>query len=169
MAEDAVVVATGADRPGVMDELSQFFVECGVNIIQSRSVSLAGTYSLLLHIRGEAPAIQSVRAGLPKLNEGGICTEVRPASTSESSDAATFPYIFIATGKDQIGVLHRISHLMRVLKVNMDDMKTRVAADHSFEIRLALAVPRETPVAMLKDYLSYLCKELGIEGELKEA
>src|SRR5262249_17958119 len=59
MAEDAVVVATGGDRPGVMDELSQFLMECGVNIIQSRSVNLAGTYSLLLLVRGEAAAIQS--------------------------------------------------------------------------------------------------------------
>ena len=169
MAEDAVVVATGADRPGVMDELSQFLLECGVNIIQSRSVSLAGTYSLLLLIRGEPSAFEAIRMGLPKLTEGGICTELRPACAGDSSDAATFPYIFTASGKDQIGVLHRISHLLRVMKVNIEDMKTRVAADNSFQIRLALAVPRETPITMLKDYLSFLCKELGIEGELKEA
>jgi glycine cleavage system transcriptional repressor len=169
MAEDVVVVATGADRPGVMDELSQFLVECGVNIIQSRSVSLGGTYCLLLQVRGAPSAIQSIRMGLPQLTDNGIRAELRPVHDGGSSDAGTFPYIFIASGKDQIGVLHRISHLMRVLKVNIEDMKTRVAADNSFEIRLALAVPRETPVTMLKDYLSYLCKELGIEGELKEA
>ena len=62
-------------------------------------------------------------------------------------------------------VLHRISHLMRVLHVNISSMQTRVEADKTFKIRLDLAVPRQTPIAMLRDYLTNLCTELGIQGE----
>jgi glycine cleavage system regulatory protein len=132
-------------------------------------VNLAGTYSLLLQVHGEAAAIQSVRAGLAALGDHGISATLRKAEHHDDPESSTFPYIFVATGKDQIGVLHRISHLLRVMKINIEEMKTRVSPDRSFQIRLTLAVPRETPVTMLKDYLSFLCKELGIEGELKEA
>jgi glycine cleavage system transcriptional repressor len=166
MAEEAVVAASGVDRPGVMDELSQFLMECGVNVIDSRSINLRGEFSLLMLVRGSAEALEAVRQGSVEFGDHGIRFELCPA---RQATAATFPHLFIATGKDQAGVLHRISHLLRVLNVNIDDITTHVAADDSFEIRLRLSVPRETPISMLKDYLTYLCTELGIQGELKQA
>ncbi len=169
MTENVVLVATGADRPGVMDELSQFLLDCGGNITDSRSVNLHGRFALLLLVRGDAGAIQALREGLPRLEESGIHAEVYATTAARPAEASTFPHIFIATGTDQKGVLHRISHLLRALKINIDDIRTHVAEDQSFEIRLALAVPRETPVTMLREYLTFLCQELGIKGELREA
>jgi glycine cleavage system transcriptional repressor len=169
MAENVVLVATGADRPGVMDELSQFLLDCGGNINDSRSVNLHGRFALLLLVRGESGLEQCIRNSLPRLAEQGITAEVHATTASRPAELSTFPHVFIATGTDQKGVLHRISHLLRALKINIDDIRTHVADDSSFEIRLTLAVPRETPVTMLKEYLAFLCQELGIKGELREA
>jgi glycine cleavage system transcriptional repressor len=170
MAEEAVLVATGADRPGIMDELSQFLLESGGNVIASHSVVLRGQFALLLLVRGETAAMDMVRMGLPGLAASThITLALQPASEVGHGEAATFPYIFTATGKDQVGVLHRISHLLRVMKVNIDNIQTRVSDDMAFQIRLDLSVPRETPVTMLRDYLTYLCNELGISGHLTEA
>lgn len=168
MAEEILLVVTGADRPGIMDELSQFLLNCGGNIIDSRSAILRGRFALLLLVQGEAGVVQKIRDGLPGVRHEGI--EISPHVPTQLAlpDQSAYPFVFTATGKDQAGVLQRISHLMRVLNVNIDNMKTRVAPDKTFEIRLHLAVPRETPIAMLKDYLTYLCTELGITGELKE-
>ena len=169
MPENAILIATGTDRPGIVDELSQFLLECGGNITDSRAINLHGQFALLLLVRGERPALDAIRAGLAALSQQGIEARLQPANGAAQSDAPTFPHVFVATGKDQAGVVHRISHLLRALKVNIDEITTHVAGDGSFQIRLALAVPRETPVTMLRDYLSYLCVELGIKGELKEA
>lgn len=168
MAEDILLVATGPDRPGVMNELSQFLLESGGNIIDSRSSILRGRYAILLLVRMKSESIQALRNGLAKLAETGIQAEIHPASTL-GQDESTFPYVFTASGKDQVGVMQRLSHLLRVLNVNIENMQTRVSADETFQLRLELAVPRQTPVASLKDYLTYLCSELGIDWGLKEA
>jgi len=169
MAETAVLLASGADRPGVMDDLSQFLLEFGGNISDSRSVNLHGQFALLLLVRAEKSAMNLIGTKLTRLEDVGIHARLIPADEFHHPQTDTFPHIFIASGKDQSGVLHRISHLLRSVKVNIDDLQTRVFADGSFEIRLSLAVPRETPITHLRDYLSYLCTELNIKGELKEA
>lgn len=169
MAEDILLIATGNDRPGVMDELSQFLLDCGGNIIDSRSAIMRGKFALLLLVRAEADAVQLLHRGLSGLAQSDIHVEIHTPDPAGASDESAYPFIFLASGKDQAGVLQRISHLMRVLNVNIANVRTWVARDQTFRIQLDLAVPRETPIAMLQDYLSYLCKELGITGELKEA
>lgn len=163
-----MLVATGADRPGIMDELTQFLLTCGGNITDSHAVNLRGQFAMLLLVRGETAVLDSIRAGLLELADRGIRAELRPPSDT-GRIAPTFPYRFIARGTDQAGVLHRLSHLLRVLNVNIDNIETHVASTSEFEIHLDLSVPRETPITMLRDYLTYLCNELGIKGSLTEA
>lgn len=169
MAETVVLMASGTDRPGVMDELAEFILECGGNITDSRSVNLHGIFSLLLLVHGEPSAIQTMRQRAAKLTDAGIRAEIHQSRAGEIAERTTFPHVFIARGKDQAGVLHRISHLLTALKINIEDLQTHVSADGSFQIRLLLAVPRETPVTMLREYLRYLCAEIGIEWELSQA
>ena len=166
MAEEVVLLATGTDRPGIVDELSQFLLEAGGNITDSRSVNLRGQFALMMLVHGEKDAIERIRAGLSAATKGDMKLDLRAAA---QTDTTTFPFLFIATGKDQAGVLHRISHLLRALNVNIEHITTHVAPDSSFEVRLGLSVQRETPVTMLRDYLTYLCNELGISGHLREA
>jgi glycine cleavage system transcriptional repressor len=169
MVEDAVLVATGSDRPGVMDELSQFLLTCGGNITDSHAVNLRGQFAMLLLLRCEHDALEAIRQGLPSLVDKGIRAELKPASGTPAVEAATFPYRFVARGKDQAGVLHRVSHLLRVLKINIDNIETHVTpGSGEFEVRLDLSVPRETPVTMVREYLTYLCNELKITSELTE-
>jgi glycine cleavage system transcriptional repressor len=168
--ESAIVLATGADRPGVLDELSQFLLEIGANIVDIRSINLHGQFALLLLVTAPRDTFESMRAGLAKLAGAGISAELRPALVAAgSAEASTFPYVFTATGRDQAGVLHRISHLLRALKINITDVQTHVSGKEPFRLRLTLEVPRETPISMVRDYLTYLCNELSIAGELKEA
>jgi glycine cleavage system transcriptional repressor len=166
--ELAVLSASGEDRPGIMDELSQFLLECGGNITDTRSVNLGGRFALLMLIRAESQAMHAIRAGLHRLAEASIQAELHPANGRGQRVQDAFPFVFTATGADQAGVVHRISHLLRVLNINIDDIETHVYADATFRLRMDLAVPRETPISMLKDYLSYLCQELHISGELKQ-
>jgi glycine cleavage system transcriptional repressor len=169
MTEVAVLLATGNDRPGVMDELSQFLVECGANVTESRSVNLHGTFALLLAIQAAPEAMQRVRDGLGTLRDRGMEVQLRPANLAQPPEASVYPFILTAAGTDQSGVLHKLSHLLRALNINIDNLETHVHRDRSFQIRLNLSVPRETPVAMLRDYLSYLCSELKITWDLTEA
>ena len=162
----AVLVVSGEDRPGVMDELTQFLMDCDANILDSRSSNLGGQFALLMLIRATDANLTRVHDGLKKMDTSGLRYTLSDASPIRIDG---FPFTFKATGTDQAGVLHRLSHLLRVMNVNILQIATHVQTDQRFELTLNLLVPRETPIKHLRDYLDELCKQLGIEGTLAEA
>jgi glycine cleavage system transcriptional repressor len=170
----SILVASGADRPGVLDELSLFLFERGGNIEDSRVINLDARFALLARIGAADDAMAKIKQDLGELaHSSGIHLELHPIIPGAQRFGDTFPFRFTARGRDQAGVLHRISHLLRVLNINIDDVKTKVAAEPEeqnngapFELMLMLAVPRETPITMLRDYLNHLCGEMKIEWSL---
>jgi glycine cleavage system transcriptional repressor len=170
----AVLTIAGKDRPGILDEISQYLFERGGNIQDSRLVSLGGQFSMLFHVSGSSEAIAKIEQDLPALAKQNAChAELDPVESVEAS-RNSFPYHFTATGKDQAGVVHRISHLMRVLNVNIEDLHVHVnnADDPElarFRVDLELAIPRTIPIMMLRDYFNHLCAEMQMEWSLREA
>lgn len=169
--QHAIFLATGVDRPGVLDEVSQFLFDHGANIRDSRIVNLGGFFSMILSIDGESEELRRLGDGLPQLMAGSrMRAELNLLPGVPPAAADTLPYRLTASGPDQAGVLHRISHLMRVLGVNMDDLETRVFDGPdgacSFELTIILEVPRHIPVVKVREYLAHLFQELHIEWAL---
>ena len=50
----AVLLACGADRPGVLDEISSFLLERGVNIIDNRGINLHGAFATRMPLSSAA-------------------------------------------------------------------------------------------------------------------
>jgi len=175
MKHHAILIASGADRPGILDEVSQYVFESGANIVDSKLLSMRGTFILMVLLGADESApLDRIREGLPALTAAArITAEVRDAA-SEQGDAASFRYRFHATGADKAGILNKLSHLFRVLNVNIDDVHTHVGVIQSmvrpqFELELLLSVPRDTPIIRLREYLDTICQELSIQWELRPA
>lgn len=175
MKHHAILIASGADRPGILDEVSQFVFECGANIVDSKLLSMRGSFILMVLLGAdETTSLHRIKSGLPAMAAAAhIVVEVREAST-EQSDGVSFRYRFHATGADKAGILNKLSHLFRVLNVNIDDVHTHVGVIQSmvrpqFELELLLSVPRDTPIIRLREYLDTICQELGIQWDLRPA
>jgi glycine cleavage system transcriptional repressor len=175
----SLLIAYGADRPGILDEVAQYVYERGANISESKLLSLRGTFILMILVHGDGDTITRLRHGLPTLASASrIGVDLRDAEPEVPADASgaavTFLYRFSAAGSDQAGVLHKLSHLLRALNVNIEDVHSHVApAKESerpqFTLDLLLSVPRDTPVIKLREYLGTLCGELSIQWELSPA
>ena len=173
----AVLVAFGPDRPGLLDEISAFLMERGGKIEEIRVAELGGHFAFLARAIGTQSALEKIKTDLSMLADAShIHAEMHPYRDAGggASDVA-FPFRFTATGKGQATTMQRISHLMRVLNINIEDVKTRILAPAPqgqpapFELELRLSVPRQTPVAMLRDYLAHLCGEMHVEWQLNPA
>src|SRR5215218_2425934 len=122
----AILVATGADRPGVLDDVSLFLHDRHVAILESRVSLLRGQFGLLLLIRAEDNSMAQFERSLPDLDRSaGINTELRPASDATASDDT--PLRLSASGADPAAAVFRLSHLMRVLNVNIENIETSTA------------------------------------------
>src|SRR5688572_6412234 len=164
----AILVATGADRPGVLDDVSLFLHDRNVHILESRVSLLRGQFALLLLIRADdESAMQSFEGSLGELDRtAGISTELRPASDAAPSDNT--PLRLSASGRDPAAAVFRLSHLMRVLNTNIENIETSTTkGEQGFTLEMDLSVPRATPVMMLKQYVQSLAEELGINCDVR--
>jgi len=171
-----IFIATGPDRPGVMDEVSQFILDRGGTVADSRSINLRGQFALLVEVSGDAAAIAKITKDIDSLSSpNGFHAHIQPAAAAART-VETFPYRFTARGANRANAIQRISHLFRVLNINIEGLDSKVGApakpgdgEIPFEMKLSLVVPRETPIVMLRDYLTQLCQEMNITFELTSA
>lgn len=176
MIEHAILSAIGADRPGLVDEVSSFIFQRGGNIGDSRMVNLRGQFAMMLLVSGDREVMQRVQADLEDLAQRTqLQTDFRPAekqsgSTSPAAGAA-IPYRLTATALDQSGLVHRIAHLLREVNINIESMDTRLAAAPYtgapvFEMEVVMTIPRSVAVQSLRKKLGELCDELNIDWQL---
>ena len=171
----AILTAIGADRPGLVDEVSQFIFELGGNIADSRMVNLRGQFAMMVLIGGDDATVAKVRSELPRLGkQTGLQADLRPAAATSATAASALPYRLTATAMDQPGLVHRISHVLRTNNVNIESLETTLAAAPVtgaplFEMELVVSVPKTTPIGKLREQLASLCDELNVDWNLASA
>lgn len=173
MNQYAILTAVGTDRPGIVDEVSEFIFQRGGNIEDSRMVNLRGQFAMMVLIGGETSVIEKVRAGLDELSRASrLHAELRPAEASRSAASAqAMPFRLTASAMDQAGLVHRFAHLLREMNVNIESMDTHLTAAPvtgapMFEMELILSIPRETALVQVRRKLGQLCDELNIDWDL---
>lgn len=172
MTHHAVLTAIGADRPGLVEAVSEFVFKCGGNIEDSRMANLRGQFTMMLLISAPADSLHGMQAALPSLiAHSGLHIEIRTASTTTPPARPALPYRLTASALDQAGLVHRIAHLLRSLDVNIESMQTNlVAAPYTgapvFEMDLEMSVPGSLPLSQLRQQLSTLCDQLNIDWKL---
>lgn len=173
MIQYAILTAIGADRPGLVDEVSRFIFEHGGNVEDSRMVNLRGQFAMMVLIGANDEALARIRQGLPDLSrQSRLHAELHPAEAARAgASAQALPYRLTASAMDQAGLVHRIAHLLRTMNVNIESLETRLAAAPItgapvFEMDLAISVPRDTPISKLRQSVGALCDELNIDWQL---
>ena len=170
----AILTAIGADRPGLVDEVSQFIFERGGNIEDSRMVNLRGQFAMMVLIGGSDETVRTIERELDALaRDSRLHAEVRPAEADRTpSTRDAIPYRLTATAIDQQGLVHRIAHVLRELGVTIESLDTRLAAAPYtgapvFEMELVVSVPRTASLSKLRDQLGKLCDEMNIDWQLE--
>ena len=168
----AILTAIGADRPGLVDEVSEFIFARGGNIEDSRMVNLRGQFAMMVLIGAPEQTISRVKSEIWQLQQqSGLQIELRPASEPRAGSAQAAPYRLRASAIDQPGLVHRLSHLLRAANVNIESLETQlkpapVTGTPMFEMEIVISVPRSTSIAQLKEQIGATCGELNIDFEL---
>lgn len=168
----ALLTAIGADRPGLVDEVSQFIFDRGGNIEDSRMVNLRGQFAIMVLIRGSAEMLARLRRELRELSEASaLRTELHETKESPAPPEPALPYRLTGTGLDQAGLVHRVAHLLRGLHVNIESLETHLkpapyTGAPMFDMELILSVPNTTSLSTLRQNLALVCDELNVDWNL---
>ena len=166
----ALLVVTGADHPGILDDISHFVTDRGAQIEAVRVVNLRGRFALLMLVSGAEPAMKTITAELPGLSERtGIRATIEAAHDADGGLAAGTSFALSAAGgsdADESTALRQTSNLLRVLNINIRDVETKRTTGGGFDMRMKIDVPRDVPVSKLRELLGQLLARQPLDWDL---
>jgi glycine cleavage system transcriptional repressor len=171
--QHAVLTVLGSDRPGLVDEVSAFVLECGANLEDSRMVNLRGQFAIMMLVAGSEAVMVRLRDKLGTLRrDGGVHAELTDAEVDQPCTVgATIPYRLTTTAMDHPGLMQSIAHLLRAMNVNIESADTTlrcapVSGTPLFEMEMVLSVPPGTPVAELREAVGRVADDLNMDWQL---
>jgi glycine cleavage system transcriptional repressor len=169
--EHAVLTAIGTDRPGLVEEVSEFVLAGGGTIGDSRMANLHGQFAIMMSIGGTAETIDRLRGGLDALGSGTRLHIQLTAVTSPGVQPPRLPFRLTGRALDQPGLVHVVANVVRSFNANIESMDTTlepapITGAPVFSFDLTVAVPIDTSVATLREEIARACDPLNIDWHL---
>ncbi len=172
MSQLIVLSAIGADRTGVVQDITQVILSCGGNIEESRMTTLGSEFAVLMLVSGNWHTLTRLEAALEKLTKNDdLAVSIRKTGARTSS-ADRMPYAVDVVSLDQQGIVFNLADFFAARDVEITDVSTRrYAAAHTgapmFALQMAVNIPTTVPISMLRDEFLELCDRLNLDAILE--
>ncbi len=171
MTASLVVTVIGADRPGIVNQLSDVARRFGANWAGSRMASLAGQFAGIVHFEiaeREADALEGALRGL-------AASGLQVAIARGEAPAARGPERRIKlslVGNDRPGIVRELSGALARRSVSIDELHTAIesapmSAERLFRFDALVSVPASVADDDLRRELEALANELMVDLEVE--
>lgn len=172
MKHHALLTAFGADRVGIVDDLTSLILEARCNVEESRMSVLGGEFAVILLFSGDEGEVRRLLEQLPARAAAlGLQVSLKETAPPQADPAAR-PYLLTTTSLDTPGIVHAVTSLLRKHRVNILDLETDTTpapwtGAPMFRMRARLSVPG--PIAALREQLAELEAETNLDIRLTPA
>ena len=171
MIRHTIITAIGEDRPGLVEEVSEFVYERGGSIQESRMANMLGQFAIAMLVCGTREAIDRITSEIEVLtSQTAIDIRVTPVEPPEEQEQTT-TYLLVGRALDQPGLVYQVADVLRRFDVNIEALETTlepapVTGAPVFAMDLVVSVPTRTPVDELRAKLGSVCEALNIDWTL---
>ncbi len=167
-----VISAIGADRTGVVQDLTKVILACGGNIEESRMTTLGREFAMLLLVSGNWHTLSRLEQGLDKLCQSGDLSVSIRKTDAKPVEEDRMPYAVDVVALDQQGIVFNLANFFASRDIEIADAATRCyAAAHTgapmFAVQMTVNVPSSIQVAQLRDEFLELCDRLNFDAILE--
>jgi glycine cleavage system transcriptional repressor len=164
----AVFSAIGADRVGIVDDLSALVSEGGGNIEESKMAVLGGEFAVMMLVSMEVAALDALVARIAEIESRlalkiGVKETRQDAREDSSSSSAEHrrPYTLETVSLDGRGIVHAVSAVLRSYDINIEDLETRterapLTGAPLFRMKANVVLGRDVVVSALRRELEEL-------------
>jgi glycine cleavage system transcriptional repressor len=169
MKQHIVVSAIGADRPGIVHELTRVISDCSGNISESRMASLGAEFAMVLLVSGNWHSLAKLETELKKLSDATGLTINLKRTEPRSARTDLLPYSIDAVCLDQTGIVSALSGFCSSRGIDIADVSTRTyPAAHTgaqmFSVQMIVNVPSRLHLAHLREEFMDLCDSLNLDA-----
>ena len=163
-----VLTAIGADRPGLVSELSDTIAACGGNWLDARMASLAGQFAGILLVEVAADHADTLVERLRELQAQGLRLTIEKSSGDVSTPVNGRLCKLELLGHDRVGIVRDISGVLAGLQVSIVEFETErrsgsFSGEAMFKARALIQVPNALEVDQLRRALEALANELMVD------
>jgi len=169
-----VLTALGADRPGLVAEVSAFVTERQANVEDSRMAVMGAEFGILLLVAGSAEAITAIERDVALLTkQTGLAVLTRPTkSPQEHRRARVIPCMVSAETLDHEGIVQAITRAMHQLGVNIVALECAayqapVTGSPLFRLEARVDVPESIPVGELRRTMGAVAEAENLEIDVR--
>jgi glycine cleavage system regulatory protein len=166
-----VLTVIGADRPGLVEALSETIASHGASWLESRMAHLAGHFAGLLHVAVAEDRAAALAEALRGLDARGLRVIVETAAAPADSGAPRVRLELV--GLDRPGIVREISHALAERDVNVEELESHTSSapmsgETLFHAAAWLRIPSESLTEELRATLEKLADELMVDLTLSE-
>jgi glycine cleavage system regulatory protein len=170
-----VVTLTCADRPGIVDEITEVISAHDANWEESRMAHLGGEFAGIVKISVPAEKAAALTAALRALENNDMVVVVKATEAAPpEAEVGHAIYEIQLTGADHEGIVHAVSHYLASQGINVEAMETQVVpapvtATPLFQMQAHVKVPQRLSRDDLSSGLDHLAHDLGVDIEVHPA
>jgi glycine cleavage system transcriptional repressor len=169
-----VICALGADRPGLVAEVTQYAKERGANIEDSRMTILGGEFGMLVLVSGSEASLARIAADRGSLEaRADLQVMLRPTkSPAEHRQATVLPCLIIAESLDHQGIVHAVAAELHALGINIVSLETLaynapVTGSPLFRLEARVDVPGGITVARVRETMERVARAENTDVEVR--
>ena len=167
-----VVTVSGQDHPGIVNYITKLLLKYHGNVETSRMARLGGEFTMLMMASVMEDKFDALQDGIRQLRDKGYQLTIRETGRDTSVEYnGWLPYKIEVTGADHEGIVHDLTHYLSEQHINIETMDTDVikapmSGTPLFKMTGVIVVPPELSYSELKDALTDVGDELGINTEI---
>ena len=166
MRTSLVLIVIGADRPGIVEQLSDQVLAVGANWEESRMARLAGQFAGLLRVSVDSDQADRLAAGLRALSSADLTVVVERSGAVEVARSLSLTLEIV--GSDRPGIVRDISHVLARQGINIEELETSVesaamSGETLFRARARVRVPETRAVGDIREILEALADNLMVD------
>jgi glycine cleavage system regulatory protein len=170
MTTPLVFTFVGADRPGLVQELSRTVADHGGNWLESRMSALAGQFAGIVQVEVPLANAPALRAALVALSAHNLSVVVAQSQEPHPTGDAQ-PLRLAIVGNDRPGIVREVSQSLAARHISVREMDTRITSaamsgDPLFEASATIEVPRTLDLDELRNQLDSIADALTVHIDL---
>ena len=170
MKEYRILSATGADRPGIVHDVSELLFSHGCNIEDSRMAVLGDQFTLMTLFSGEAQGLLKLEEELPAFRERAKLSALltKAVAPHEYKRAPSLPVRLEVVAMDAPGILVQLANVLHSYRVNIETLDSHISPAPTsgstvFSIKMKVTVPQDVSLNEVKGALNNLAGQINLD------
>lgn len=172
MKHQLIVTFLGADKPGILEEISSLSCSLNCNILDSRLAHYGQDFSFTMILEGTLPCITKAEFSIPAMAQrlDLLCMVKRTKKHTKQHLVHLADVEF--HGKDTTGIIKHITTLFTQYDIHINAFRQKAFANedeqNDFECKIVVSMPQELSIETIRPMFEDFLQCYSLQGSIKE-